>query len=300
MLKAPLAPQYIGRFAPSPSGLLHIGSLVAALASYLDAKANKGLWYVRMEDLDPPRESPAAASHILSTLEQLKLLWDGEVLYQSQRHDAYKSTIDSLNKQQLIYPCTCSRKLIQANKGKYPGTCRNNIESDIKSSNSAYSLRCLSPTNTINFTDLFQGKQHLSSQGDFIVKRKDELYAYQLAVVVDDAHQNINHVIRGIDLMSSSANQIHLQTLLGFPTPNYGHIPIIINKQGQKLSKQHFASPLDLNNPEKLILIALQYLNQEPDSELSHCSLQDILNWGVDNWTPQNLAGLQHQQEFEP
>lgn len=292
---------YIGRFAPSPSGPLHIGSLVAALASYLDAKANKGLWYVRMEDLDPPRESATAASLILKTLEELKLFWDGDVLYQSQRHHAYKAALNSLQQLHHTFPCTCSRQHIQAAGGIHYGICET-------TPNLPFAIRCRpfpkgkSSTNTITFSDTFQGaqRQHLAQElGDFVIKRKDGLYAYQLAVVVDDAYQNITHVVRGIDLMGCTGRQSVLQSLLGYPIPNYGHIPVIVNTQGQKLSKQHFAQAINMDKPQQLLLSALNYLQQRPAPELSQASIEDILNWAIDHWKPKNLLGLQSLEEFE-
>jgi glutamyl-Q tRNA(Asp) synthetase len=288
--------RYIGRFAPSPSGPLHTGSLVAAMASYLDARANNGLWYVRMEDLDPPRESAKAATLILQTLEQLHLFWDADVLYQSQRHQAYQSALETLQQLDLTFPCTCSRQQIQDAGGIHHDTC------DLIA-NLPFSIRCRSSQNTVNFTDIFQGQQSQSMNkdvGDFVIKRKDGFYAYQLAVVVDDAFQNINHIIRGIDLLDSTSRQITLQSYLGFPKPRYGHIPVVVNEQGQKLSKQHFAQAVTLNNPQQLLVSVLTCLQQSPEPTLADSSIDDILSWAIKHWKPENLAGLKALNQVSP
>lgn len=290
---------YIGRFAPSPTGPLHAGSLIAGLASYLDAKANEGIWYVRMEDLDPPRESPQAASEILLTLETLGLNWDGEVLYQSQRQTAYQEALDFLTDKNLCFACDCSRQQIQAAGGIYPGTCRNRT----LSADTIQAVRCRVKPIRINFQDKFQGEQSQllnKDVGDFVIKRKDDFFAYQLAVVVDDAFQNITHIIRGTDLLDSSCRQIYLQTLLDYPTPVYGHLPVIVNHLGQKLSKQRFATPVDASVPQKLLITGLNYLRQDLDPDLVACAKEDILQWAIEHWNPQKLAGLQQLQEFVP
>ena len=233
--------RYIGRFAPSPTGLLHIGSLIGALASYLDAKANQGLWLVRMEDLDPPREMSGAASAILQSLEDHGLAWDGEVLWQSQRHDAYRQVIDDLLLANKAFYCTCSRSDLQENKGIYQGRCRGCITPP---SAQDFAVRLQVGNKPIAFNDAIQG--HFSQQlerdvGDVVLQRKDGFFAYQLAVVVDDAYQGINHVVRGADLLDSTPRQIHLQRILAYVTPQYTHFPVITNKHGTKLSKQTFA-----------------------------------------------------------
>ncbi len=282
MSKAAASP-YVGRFAPSPSGPLHLGSLVAAIASFLDAKANKGLWLMRMEDLDPIREPPQAASEILTALENLGLHWDQQVLYQSQRLDAYQTVLDDLGKQGLTFACICSRQQIKAAGGVYPGTCRQQSAAPL----TAHAIRLLVADITINFDDIFQGQQQQQIKqevGDFVIKRKDQLFAYQLAVVVDDYYQGITHIIRGTDLMESTARQIFLQQELHYPRPYYGHIPIIINDQGQKLSKQHFAKAIDSSKPEKQLYLALNYLGQNPPAELIYENVEKILSWAITNW----------------
>lgn len=291
---------YRGRFAPSPSGPLHADSLITALASYLDARANNGKWYIRMEDLDPPRESIKAANQILQALECLNLYWDDEVLYQSHRHDVYYGVLTQLQKQNLVFPCTCSRQDIQKHAGIYPGTCRLCDINDSDLVLGHYALRCKVSDSTMQFNDLLQGRQsqNLESEtGDFIIKRKDGLYSYQLAVVVDDAFQKITHIIRGIDLINSSHRQIYLQRLLDYLQPVYGHIPVIINTKGQKLSKQHHAAPLNLSNPSLTLYQTLIYLQQSPPAELQSCKPSDILLWAIENWQLNKLKNLQHLDE---
>ncbi len=291
---------YRGRFAPSPTGPLHAGSLIAALASFLDARANQGEWYVRMEDLDPPRESPEAAKQILQALENLGLHWDDRVLYQSQRQPAYHEALLQLQHEQMIFPCTCSRQDMRKHAGVYQGICRNRLLESIDSKNENYALRCRVPDITSEFHDLVQEQQAQNLQsdvGDFIIKRKDGLYAYQLAVVVDDAFQEITHVIRGIDLIDSTHRQMHLQSLLQYPQPVYGHIPVIINSQGQKLSKQHHAKALDLQNPVATLCLGLRYLQQSPPAELLSATTQEVLNWGIANWNILKLNNIQQIPE---
>ena len=253
-----------------------------------------------MEDLDPPRESSEAAKQILHALEALNLYWDGEVLYQSSRHNAYHDALVRLQKLDLVFPCTCSRQSLQKTAGIYPGNCRNRKMSDSDLNPGGYALRCKVPDSTVQFNDLIQGEQFQNlgkKVGDFIIKRKDGLYAYQLAVVIDDAFQEITHIIRGIDLLDSTYRQIYLQGLLACPQPVYGHIPIIINSHGQKLSKQHHATPLNLANPSEALYQALVYLQQSPPTELKHNKPSDVLRWAVENWQVEKLRNLHHLDE---
>jgi len=266
--------------------------LVAALASFLDAKANNGRWLVRIEDIDPPREQPGATTAILKSLEAHHLFWDGDVLYQSQRSDAYRDALIALESQQLSYRCTCSRQDLQSD-AIYNGHCRHlNLGKERVSAirlNVEKSLHTLNLNPVIEFDDVFQSKQQqnlLSDVGDFVIHRKDGLFAYQLAVVVDDIFQNITHVIRGADLLDSTARQILLFQLLGTdlnlsPVPTFGHVPLVTNNEGQKLSKQNLAPALDDNTPEKNIFNALQFLQQQPPIELETESLNTILNWAI-------------------
>ncbi|MGK0498638.1 MAG: glutamyl-Q tRNA(Asp) synthetase [Oceanicoccus sp.] len=285
--------EYIGRFAPSPTGHLHIGSLIGALASYLDAKSNQGRWLLRMEDLDPPREIAGAADSILRCLDQHGLQWHGQVLYQSQRLDAYQQPIDTLLEQQKVFYCQCSRSELQANNGIYNGRCRGNLQIPTGD----YAIRLQVDNQPVGFSDAIQGhySQSLQSElGDIVLKRKDGFFAYQLAAVVDDDYQQINHIVRGSDLMSSTPRQIYLQQHLKLSTPSYSHIPVISNAQGQKLSKQNFAVPLQASQACRNLLTALAFLQQPPPPpELQH-QVDDILRWAVTHWqlnaVPKRLA----------
>lgn len=263
-------PRVRGRFAPSPTGPLHFGSLVAAVGSYLSARSRAGEWRVRMEDLDPPREVKGAADDILRTLEAYGLYWDGEVVYQSRRGDAYESALATLRQRGALYPCACTRREIadsslQGGDGLvYPGTCRRGLGSG----RPPRAWRVRTDGALIRFTDRVQGDQCSlleTDSGDFVLRRADGLYAYQLACVVDDAGQGITEVVRGADLLASCARQIHLQQLLGYMTPSYLHLPVVVNRQGEKLSKQTFARPLPRNPPVPLLWRALEFLGQAPD-----------------------------------
>jgi glutamyl-Q tRNA(Asp) synthetase len=283
----------IGRFAPSPTGPLHFGSLLAALASYLEAKTQDGLWLVRMEDLDKPREVAGAANHILNTLEKFGLEWDGEVVYQSQRSELYQEALNQIKAKSLIYQCSCSRKEIADSYNQkpaqhgidgliYPGTCR-----DKSSTFKPYAERIKVKDQNISFNDAIQGKidQNLANQiGDFVLKRADGLFAYQLAVVVDDYLQGVTHVVRGADLLDSTPRQIYLQQVLGYSTPKYAHIPVASNQAGEKLSKQTLATPIDANNAPNLLINALDFLGQTPPRDLSNYKAQEILAWAMQHW----------------
>lgn len=283
----------IGRFAPSPTGPLHFGSLLAALASYLEAKTQDGLWLVRMEDLDKPREVAGAANHILNTLEKFGLEWDGEVVYQSQRSALYQEALNQIKAKSLIYQCSCSRKEIADSYNQkpaehgidgliYPGTCR-----DKSSTFKPYAERIKVKDQNISFNDAIQGKidQNLANQiGDFVLKRADGLFAYQLAVVVDDYLQGVTHVVRGADLLDSTPRQIYLQQVLGYSTPKYAHIPVASNQAGEKLSKQTLATPIDANNAPNLLINALDFLGQTPPQDLSNYKAQEILAWAMQHW----------------
>ncbi|MEO2177495.1 MAG: tRNA glutamyl-Q(34) synthetase GluQRS, partial [bacterium] len=251
--------QYVGRFAPSPTGPLHLGSLVAALASYLDARANNGLWLLRIEDLDPPRESLTAPGKIVTQLHSFGLHWDGELLYQSSRLDAYAEAFDRLTESGYVFPCTCSRKAVQ---GVYSGTCRGRQHVTGPSAS-----RLLTEDRQIHFTDLIQEYQSWNLEkeiGDFIIKRKDGLFAYQLAVVVDDEYQGVNHVVRGSDLLDSTPRQIYLAEILGFRAMTFAHFPVVLGPDGHKLSKQAHAKPVTTENRAEVFNLALQALNQPP------------------------------------
>ena len=263
---------YRGRFAPSPTGPLHFGSLVAALGSYAEARAQGGEWWVRMEDLDRPREVPGAALAILATLKAFGFEWDGPVLYQSQRTEAYAAALDHLGERGLLYACACSRREIAAagipgpEGPLYPGTCRTKATRG----RGARAIRLRVETPPISFQDAVQGlvTQDLEMEvGDFILRRADGLHAYQLAVVVDDALQGISHVVRGADLTRSTPRQILLQHYLGLPTPIYAHLPLVLDGQGRKLSKSDAAAPVDSRNPVPTLLQAWAFLGQPAFAE---------------------------------
>ncbi len=283
---------YCGRFAPSPTGPLHFGSLVAAVGSHLDARAHGGRWLVRMEDIDQSRNVPGVADAILRALEALGMAWDGEVLYQSTRDDAYRAALAILQKRKLVYPCACSRREIADSAvggidgPVYPGTCRNGL----LAGRAARAERVLTRGAKIEFTDAIQGKivHNLERQiGDFVVKRADGPYAYQLAVVVDDAAQGITDVVRGADLLDSTPRQIYLQQLLGLATPRYAHLPVAVNVMGEKLSKQTLAAPIDDAHPVAILNAALVFLGQDA---IADCAPQDtksfwkraIAGWKMD------------------
>lgn len=283
----------IGRFAPSPTGPLHFGSLLAALASYCQAKSQGGLWLVRMEDLDKPREMTGAADHILRTLEGLGFEWDGEVVYQSQRNSFYQEALSQLHAKSLTYNCDCSRKEIADSYNQkpaqhgidglvYPGTCRHKTAFKIP-----HASRVIVNNAPITFTDAIQGEiqQNLAKAvGDFVLKRVDGLFAYQLGVVVDDFEQGITNILRGADLLDSTPRQIYLQQLLGHPTPQYAHIPVASNVAGEKLSKQTMAPEINAAQASILLTQALDFLGQQAPKDLSKQSANDILQWAKQHW----------------
>lgn len=276
-------PSYIGRFAPTPSGPLHFGSLVSALASFLDAKANQGKWLLRIEDLDPPREDPAASHVIPKQLLAHHLQWDGEIEFQSQNHARYEQALSELSQKKLLFPCHCSRKELLAQHGLHQGNCHGHAEQP-------HALRITCPDQVWSFTDRVYGKvaQNIVKEvGDFVLKRKDQLYAYQLAMVVDDHHVGVTHVVRGVDLLDNTPRQLFLMAALGYEAPIYMHIPLIINDQGQKLSKQNQAQALDLNKPLANLLAALEFLNQ-PLPPYS-TSIPQLLAWATEHWQPHRI-----------
>jgi len=294
VMTRPTQPPVIGRFAPSPTGPLHFGSLIAAVGSYLEAKRQGGRWLVRMEDLDPPREVPGAADDILRTLEAHGLAWDGEVLYQSRRSAHYREVLEGLLARGEAYECGCTRREI-AEAGRegpegpvYPGTCREGLPPG----KVARAVRLRTHNALIRFEDAVQGviEQRLESEiGDFVVLRADGLFAYQLAVVVDDAEQGVTEVVRGADLLDSTPRQIHLQHLLGYPTPRYLHLPVAVNPDGQKLSKQTHARALDRRRPQTALYRALAFLDQHPPAHLLEGGLADLWAWALTHWDPARI-----------
>ena len=276
---------YTGRFAPSPTGPLHFGSLLAALASYLDSRSQQGQWLVRIEDLDPPREDPTAADQILRVLDAYQLHWDGPVRYQSQRSEAYETLLTQLADRQLAFPCACSRKQLQ-NK-PHQGRCKPPTHSD-------FAWRFASPNGQLSFHDGLQGvwQEDLASIGDFVIRRRDRLWSYQLAVVCDDADQGITHIVRGIDLIDSTARQILLQQALNVVTPSYSHIPVAVEANGQKLSKQNLSLPVTVDHSGKTLWLALDWLQQSPPTEFAQAGNEAVLQWGIQHWQPDKLQGL--------
>ena len=276
------ASSYIGRFAPTPSGHLHFGSLVAALASFLDARHVGGRWLVRMEDLDPPREMPGAQDAILRALEIYGLHWDGEVIRQSERHATYAAVIERLLQQGLAYACDCSRKQLEGHHGIYPGTCRNR---QLPPDDAAIRLRV--PELDYHFCDRVQGRyrQHLGREvGDFVIRRRDGLYAYQLAVVLDDAWQGVTDIVRGADLLDNTPRQLYLQELLGLRQPRYLHLPLITQPDGNKLGKSYRSPPLRADQATPLLLRALRALGQTPPADLDDATPAEVLKWGSAHW----------------
>lgn len=280
--------RYRGRFAPSPTGALHFGSLVAAVGSYLDARSQGGEWLLRIEDLDPPREVAGAADDILRTLEAFGFEWDGTILYQSQRLEAYGDAVTDLLHRHLAYPCGCSRKEI-ALKGRtgpegpiYPGLCRAGLAAGKK----PRSVRLRTLPEPISFEDRIQGSLQQSVEnevGDFVIRRADGHYAYQLAVVLDDASQGINQVVRGCDLLISTPRQIQLQTLLELPIPSYAHLPLAVDASGAKLSKQAKSLPVERKAPQSSLLAALAFLNQ-PLPEDGVPDIKTLWQWATAHW----------------
>ncbi|MEP7327836.1 MAG: tRNA glutamyl-Q(34) synthetase GluQRS [Betaproteobacteria bacterium] len=295
-MSAPPAPtaRYRGRFAPSPSGPLHFGSLLAALASYCDARAVNGEWLVRIEDVDTPRSRPGAATAILQTLEQYGFQWDGPVVHQSARHALYDQALTQLDARSALFACICSRRdlalapLSATGERRYPGTCR--IRASPAVAGRQHAVRVAVGEGHVEFIDRLQGlqRQDLARDvGDFIVQRADGLHAYQLAVVIDDAAQGINAIVRGADLLASTPRQIFLQRLLGLPVPSYLHVPVAINCHGAKLSKQTFARRLP-DAPVPALIAAWQFLDQPelPDAALS---ITEFWAFAHAAWSPRRL-----------
>jgi glutamyl-Q tRNA(Asp) synthetase len=275
---------YKGRFAPSPTGAVHFGTLVAAVGSYLQAIKNNGEWIVRMEDVDITRKVKGSDAEILNTLESFGFEWHGEIIYQSKQTKYYEDALQQLISQLLVFPCLCTRRLLtKTDSDIYPGTCRNRKLAE----KNEHALRLFAKNIRTDFTDTVMGKQsqNMAQQcGDFIIKRRDGLFAYQLAVVVDDARQGITEIVRGADLLDSTSRQIYLQQLLGYATPAYCHLPLAIDAAGNKISKSEGAAKVDIKNREKLLCSVLAFLGQEPPADLSDCDINDIWKWAIDSW----------------
>lgn len=280
----------VGRFAPSPSGPLHFGSLLAALGSYLSIRSQGGLWRLRIEDLDPLRTVPGSEDELLRTLEGLGLEWDGPLLRQSERFPAYEAALERLAVQGVLFPCSCSRKEILASAPHageegpiYPRTCREGL----RAGQEARALRLRVDETPIFFVDRLYGpcQQNLAAEvGDFVLKRADGLFGYQLAVVVDDGASGVTEVVRGADLLASTPRQIYLQRLLGLPTPAYLHLPLALGDDGEKLSKRHLRYALP-DDPGPALFNALTFLNQGPPPSLRGAPPAELLAWAIANFS---------------
>lgn len=287
---------YIGRFAPSPSGPLHFGSLIAALGSFLQAKSKQGKWLVRIEDIDPPREIIGASDDILATLKAYGLCWDDEVIYQSQQSAHYEQVLNELEKQHISYACSCTRKLIKQQGGLYLGKCR---EQNLPKINNALRINISKLSKPVtSFFDQLQGEialdKHQANE-DFIIKRKDALYAYNLAVVIDDINQGITEIVRGADLLTTTGKQISLYQLLGKQPPTYIHLPLAVTEPGFKLSKQNHALAIEKQNPVPTLLKALLFLGYNVPESIDKSSCESILNWAIKNW---QLTDIPKQTEI--
>ncbi|MDZ7735998.1 MAG: tRNA glutamyl-Q(34) synthetase GluQRS [Gammaproteobacteria bacterium] len=286
---------YRGRFAPTPSGPLHFGSVIAALGSYLEARSRHGEWLVRIEDLDQPRMRRGAADSILRDLERLGLEWDNEPVYQSRRLESYQQALQRLQDGGHTFDCGCTRREV---KGIYAGTCRNGLAGGRQ----ARSVRLRVPDRHIEFTDRLQGPQSVDlfrQVGDFIIRRADHIIAYHLAVVIDDADTGITDIVRGADLLDSTAPQILLQQLLDYPTPEYLHLPVALGMDGRKISKQNHAAAIADQPPAQVLWQALNFLGQEPDPRLAQGTTGDILTWAGRYWNVTKIP-LANRQPGSP
>lgn len=300
-----------GRFAPSPTGRLHAGSLLAAVGSYLDARTHGARWLVRIEDLDTPRVVPGCADEMLRTLELYGFEWDGDVVYQSTRRAAYREALAALAASGRTFHCSCSRKDLAADGEDhaqgYPGTCRHGPTRP-----GPTAVRFRVSDQPLSFDDLYLGSQTFDTRalGDVVVERRDGIASYQLAVVVDDAWQGVTRVVRGADLLSSTPWQLELQAALALPRPSYGHLPLLTEAGGKKLSKTLRSIPIPAPGPvpdypgtlrskhcpeppevSLALTSTLTHLSQAPPPDLAHSSIKDVWNWAVAHWNPQALAG---------
>ncbi len=298
----PLAPhgaRYRGRFAPSPTGALHLGSLVTAVASYLDARRAGGEWLLRIEDIDRPREVPGSADAIIATLAAFGFEWTGPIVRQSERIERYEAALEQLARDGLVYRCSCSRKAIAAaaqrggadEEPRYAGWCREGPLDPAAPS----AIRFKVNPQEVSVVDTIQGPLQVDvsrDSGDFVIKRRDGLLAYQLAVVVDDAEQGITHVVRGADLLSSTPRQMLLQRALGFSPPTYAHVPLVTDEHGVKFSKSAGAGAVDATKPAEELWRSLYLLRQTPPLQLRSANLETLWSWAVEHWTTAPLTGL--------
>jgi glutamyl-Q tRNA(Asp) synthetase len=289
--------RYIGRFAPSPTGPLHFGSLYTALASFLQARSQRGLWRLRIDDLDAPRNAPGAASAILKTLENFGLHWDDEVIYQSRQIAVYRAALTRLETGGFLYRCICTRSVLARhqcehphNAHLYPGFCRNTLSGG--NADIPHALRVKTDPCLVRFHDALQGLvEHPLDElhGDFIVLRRDNVIAYHLAAAVDDRQERITEVVRGYDLLDSTPKQLYLQQLLGYSSPSYMHVPVIVDTHGQKLSKQSHAEAVDRDGAKTRLFDALVLLRQRPPMELRGAPIAELLAWAIAHWNPERL-----------
>jgi glutamyl-Q tRNA(Asp) synthetase len=290
---------YIGRFAPSPTGPLHYGTMVAAIASFLQARAHDGKWLLRIEDVDTGRCIKGVDTQMLNTLEAFAMHWDGEVVYQSQRTLIYEQALYNLEHKNLIYPCTCSRRQLIDETGLaspvYPGTCKGMTHWPSKD----YAVRLKVPDEIIQFDDAVYARQQqqlADEVGDFIIKRRDGLFAYQLAVVVDDAAQGISEVVRGADLLDSTARQMYLQRCLGYAQPDYLHLPLVLDEAGNKLGKSTGAAAIDNKDPRTTIISILNFLGQSLPAAIEQVSLDELWQHAIALWNPGRIPMTNKQK----
>lgn len=300
----PGEPATCGRFAPTPSGPLHLGSLLAAAGSYLNVRSRGGRWLLRIDDLDRARCIAGLAGQFQATLEKFGFEWDGDVLFQSDRIETYSEAITSLQARSHCYPCRCSRASVAAaqiadpaSEPIYPGTCRD----DESAGNQPHALRFRIDTAEadVQFFDAFQGTVRQDCRreaGDFVIQRRDGPFAYHLAVVVDDELQGVTEVVRGADLLTSTPRQILLQRSLGYRTPRYGHLPLLTEPDGRKLAKSRRALPLDAGEAPRQLWQALDWLEQAPPAALSRAPVREIWNWAIPNWRPERLEGRRERR----
>lgn len=288
--------RYVGRFAPSPTGPLHLGSLTTAVASYLHARQAGGQWLVRIEDIDPPRAVPGASDDILRTLEAFDLHWDGPVLYQSQRHEQYAATAQRLLLHGLAFRCSCSRSALReagAEGGPYPGTCRTRTIHEQPTA-----LRVFVEAGLERFIDGLQGEivtDLAATTGDYVIWRRDDLPAYHLAVVTDDAAQGVTTIVRGCDLIEPTAVHLHLQRVLGLEAPQYFHTPVLLNASGQKLSKQTGAVAVRAADRAAVAHRVLERLGATVPNELAGSTPRDLWRWAVEDW---RIESLRNRREW--
>ena len=292
MNDAPPASAYRGRFAPSPTGDLHFGSLVAAVGSYLQARSQGGKWLIRIEDIDPPREVEGSSKRLITDLKDFGLISDEPVVFQSDRLAEYQHALDQLLYTNKAFHCGCSRRHLPES-GIYPGTCSNGIPPD----RTARSIRLRTQKAEITLNDRVQGefRQNLGSEvGDFIIRRGDGLTAYQLATVVDDEWQGITEIVRGADLLDSTPRQIFLQQQLGYSTPSYAHLPVVLGENGNKLSKRTEADPVSGDNRGETLAACLKFLGHNLPEDIR--DVENILAWGTENWqlnrVPRHIGAL--------